>query len=53
MGTIRIVEGACKAFLFKAIKRGQTQVIFANCEMNASGRCAKELEVQPYSVSIR
>lgn len=42
-----------KVFVFQAIKRGQTKIVFSNCELNASGRCLKELEVQTFNVTIQ
>lgn len=41
-----------KVFVFRAIKRGQTRVVFADCQLDASGRCIQELVARPYNVSI-
>lgn len=47
------VGSTAKVFVFQAIKEGQTQVIFSNCELDSDGGCIKELEGQTHEITIK
>jgi hypothetical protein len=47
-----LIGTTAKVFLFQAIKKGRSQAVFADCELDASGRCLRELKVQAFNVTI-
>jgi hypothetical protein len=47
-----IIGTTTKVFIFKALKRGETEIVFADCELDRHGKPVEELKREKYIVKI-
>jgi hypothetical protein len=47
-----LIGATNKVFVFKAIKKGRTQVVFADCALDTKGSCERELGIEAFWVAI-